>query len=336
MANGTVVLHADDFGMNEAVNRGIVQAFREGLLTSTSLLANAPAAELACSEWRQLLTEYGNSTLPSLGIRRELGEPPLPFDLGIHLNLTQGRPLTGDRYPTALLNRDGIFPGIGTVFRRLMFASASMLKAVSFELETQIEWMCNRGLQPTHLNGHQYVELIPKIAAIIPSLLQRYSIPVIRVACEPALCQTVTFRGQASAWSLAFIKRFFATKFRYRMQATRAAFPDRFFGTAHAGRVDQETLSLFLSRAIQGGATEIGLHPGTNPEGASTSSNVASELLEPALLESAWFDPLAKLRNHELTWLCCPTLRDELLQKQLRLGRLQSLPNVKVLNRRER
>ncbi len=320
MTSGTVVLHADDYGMNSVVNRGIVRAFREGLLTSTSLLANAPAAEVACSEWLQLLAEYREATLPSLKIRRELDEPPLPFDLGIHLNLTQGRPLTEDRYPTELLDHNGCFPGIGVLFRRLMFAKPQVLDAVSFELKTQIEWMCDRGLRPTHLNGHQYVELIPAITALIPNLLQRYSIPVIRVACESGLNQTVLLQGQVLAWSLAFVKRYFATKFRRSMQAAHVVFPDRFFGTAHAGRVDRATLSRFLSRATHGGITEIGLHPGTTPRDVETSAEDVPELFGPE-----WFDPLANLREHELSWLCCPTLRDEFVERQLQLGRLQSL-----------
>ena len=40
--SGTIILHADDFGMNPAVTAGIVRGFEHGLLTSTSLLTNAP------------------------------------------------------------------------------------------------------------------------------------------------------------------------------------------------------------------------------------------------------------------------------------------------------
>lgn len=322
IANGTVVLHADDFGMNQAVNRGILQAFRNGLLTSTSMLANAPASEAACSEWRPLVAEYVSQTLPSFSIRRELGESLVRFDLGIHLNLTQGRPLTGDRYPSELLDHSGFFPGVGVVFRRLMFASESVVQAVSSELEAQIEWMCDRGLRPTHLNGHQYVELIPKIAQLIPNLLQRYSITMVRVAHEPALWQTVRLPEQASAFCLAIIKRHFAAKFRRRMLAGCVTFPDRFFGTSHAGRVDRRTLSLFLNHAINGGTTEIGLHPATLPEEDSGDTGTDGGAKS---LESAWFDPLANLRHNELAWLCSSTLHEEFLDKRLRLGRLQSV-----------
>ena len=49
-----IALHADDLGMNPAVTDGILQGFEQGLLTSTSLLSNAPDAARALDRWRQL------------------------------------------------------------------------------------------------------------------------------------------------------------------------------------------------------------------------------------------------------------------------------------------
>ena len=110
-----IVLHADDFGMNAAVNEGILRAFRDGLLTSTSLLANAPAAEEACAAWPQLVNELRAGDVASAWRRRQLGDDLRPFDLGVHLNLTQGRPLSGT-YPVELLNDRGAFPGSARSF----------------------------------------------------------------------------------------------------------------------------------------------------------------------------------------------------------------------------
>ncbi len=44
---GRIVFHADDFGMNRAVTDGILRGFQHGLITATSLLANAPDAARA-------------------------------------------------------------------------------------------------------------------------------------------------------------------------------------------------------------------------------------------------------------------------------------------------
>jgi len=40
-----LIVNADDFGLTENVNRGILDAHREGIVTSTTLLANGMAFE---------------------------------------------------------------------------------------------------------------------------------------------------------------------------------------------------------------------------------------------------------------------------------------------------
>ena len=48
-----LIVNADDFGLTEGVNRGIIQAFREGILTSATLMANAPAFEDAVARAKE-------------------------------------------------------------------------------------------------------------------------------------------------------------------------------------------------------------------------------------------------------------------------------------------
>lgn len=66
-----LIVNGDDFGASEGVNRGIVDAFDRGVLTSASLMVTMPAAERAC---RLAATRPGLS-------------------LGIHIDLTgEGTP----------------------------------------------------------------------------------------------------------------------------------------------------------------------------------------------------------------------------------------------------
>ncbi len=310
---GQVVLHADDFGMNVAVNQGILLAFREGLLTSTSLLANAPASKAACLEWPKLIAEFAVGNPSSRETRKRLNDSALPFDLGIHVNLTQGRPLTGDHYPPQLLDSDGNFPGIGSLFSRIKRVKYSALQSVEKELQTQVEMMCDCGFVPTHLNGHQYIELIPQVAAFVPTILRRYSISVIRVAFEPNLTRNVLLKGRPMAWGLGLVKRHYASAFRHQMQREKFAFPNRFFGTSHAGKIDFDTVDRFLGLKFLEGCTEIGVHP------AMAYSNDANTFRDP------WFDPLAELRVKEFQFLCSSKLSDLLAVRNISLGRLQSL-----------
>lgn len=311
-----VVLHADDFGMNPAATNGILTAFREGLLTSTSLLANAPDADAARQQWPSLISDHHADRLKSTPVRREIQDSPAPFDLGIHLNLTQGRPLT-EHYPAELLDDNGHFPGIGRLFFRLRQISSSRLSAVEMELWSQIEWMVDNGLKPTHVNGHQYLELIPQIAAMIPKLLKRYSIPVVRVARESGLLRSVLFQGRLKDWGLGLIKRSYANRFEHRMQQAGIAFADRYFGTCHAGQIDLQTVERFLQSTGSSPNIEIGLHPGIE-------TNLCS-----VLPSDPWFDPLRDVRPNELKMLCSDRLCKLLQGSSWRLGRLSELARVR-------
>jgi chitin disaccharide deacetylase len=333
---GQVVLHADDLGLNCAVTDGVLHGFRCGLLTSTSLMANAPDADRALDEWQRLLDEQGRGNLPSAEARRRLGDPAAAFDLGIHLNLTQGRPLSGAAYPAELLDAAGRFPGVWQLFRRLWRPRPGWLAAVQAELARQIERIVDRGLRPTHLNGHQYVEMLPDVAAMLPELLERYAIPVVRVAVERSLLRSTVLRSLAvPQWLLAHVKGYYARRFRRRMDAIGIAHPDIFFGTAHAGRIDLRLIKVFLAhvgrsetpsqerRSETPSYCEIGLHPA-----------LALSAESPPDIADGWHDPLAAYRPRELQLLLSPELAEALYARQRRLGRLSALAGRQSAPRR--
>jgi chitin disaccharide deacetylase len=62
-----LIVNADDFGLTEQVSRGILDAHRDGIVTSTTLMANGAAFDAAVAMSRQA---------PRLGI-------------GVHLNLVK-------------------------------------------------------------------------------------------------------------------------------------------------------------------------------------------------------------------------------------------------------
>jgi predicted glycoside hydrolase/deacetylase ChbG (UPF0249 family) len=314
------VLHADDFGMNVAVSRGIIEGFSRGLLTSTSLLANGPAADFALSQWRDLLARLARRDLPSLEKRRALYDSTAPFDLGIHFNLTQGRPLTGDRYPRELLDRQGCFPGVVAVARKLAGGGRKFQQALDRELSAQVEFLLNRGLAPTHANAHQYVDMLPAVAAVVPVILRRYAINVVRIPWERHLTQTTLLhRFEPASWLMGQIKRLFAFRYLVAMSRQGLAHPTDYFGTCHAGRIDLDLIREFLSGSNRGLA-EIGLHPACVP-------------VAPALEQAGdgWNDPLAQQRPNELRLLTSSDLVDFLASRQIRLVRLSELSAARTL-----
>jgi len=309
-----VALHADDLGMNPAVTDGIFQAFQQGLLTSTSLLSNAPDAARALDRWRQLEADRAAGTLPSLVRRQRLHDPRQPFDLGIHLNLTQGRPLTAGRYPAELLDARGCFPSIFSLFHRLRKGGAGLAAAVQDELTCQVQFMLDRGQRPTHLNGHQYIEMLPVAGPMVEWLLETFHIPTVRVAWEPSWWSSFLWPGiSTTQWLLGGVKKMYAGRFGHRMLAREVFFADAFLGTMTAGTMSLETVRAFLATRRDFQLAEIGMHPAA----------AAAEKAAPA---DGWSDPLAHLRPRELDLLCSAELEELLVRSDCRLGRLGSIP----------
>ena len=319
-----IALHADDLGMNPAVTDGILQGFEQGLLTSTSLLSNAPDAARALDCWRQLESRRQQGSLASTARRRRLQDPAQPFDLGIHLNLTQGRPLTTARYPAVLLDAGGRFPGIFGLFRRLRghhgpmvaVGSDTVATAIEEELTCQVQFMLDRGHRPTHLNGHQYIELLPVVGRIVESLLEKFRIPVVRVAWERSWRQSFTWPGiSTSQWLIGGLKKFYAGRFRRQMLGNKLFFADAFLGTMTAGTTSLETVRAFLTAMRDFQLAEIGLHPSARPAGT----------MYPWSAEKApdgWHDPLALMRPHELEMVVSAELEELLVARRCCLGRL--------------
>jgi chitin disaccharide deacetylase len=158
-----LIINADDFGLCESVNKGIVEAHTKGVLTSTTIMANMPAADHAVELAKNL---------PALG-------------LGVHLNLTAGKPLCRDNTVKLILDSQGYFvlsPG------KLALASLITGKArtaIETELASQIQWLIDKGIKPTHLDSHKHIHSFPSIFPIVCRLAKRFSIPAIRYTFEP-------------------------------------------------------------------------------------------------------------------------------------------------------
>ena len=83
-----LIVNADDMGRSPGIDRGIIAAHLRGIVTSTTLMANAPGAERAAALARACPT----------------------LDVGVHLVLTYARPLTDPQRIPTLVEADGSFP----------------------------------------------------------------------------------------------------------------------------------------------------------------------------------------------------------------------------------
>lgn len=158
-----IIINADDFGLCEGVNKAIAQSHIDGVLTSATIMANMPAAVEAVDIAKQLTT---------LGI-------------GVHLNLTDGKPISDNPLVQCLIDSSGEFNLSLSKLSLLSAISHKVRIAVFTELAAQIQWVIDNGIKPTHLDSHKNFHCCPAIFPLICSLAVRFKIPAIRFVFEP-------------------------------------------------------------------------------------------------------------------------------------------------------
>ncbi|MDT2613683.1 carbohydrate deacetylase [Enterococcus dongliensis] len=146
---GKVIFNSDDFGYSHGVNAGIADAYQQGILTSTTLMANMPGFEHAVKIKKEL---------PNLGV-------------GVHLTLTCGKPL--------LENVDSLMDG--NQFKNLSFYKQPFEidnDQLYQEWNAQIQKVYRAGIVPTHLDSHHHTHSFGQNQEVVIALAKKYDLPV--------------------------------------------------------------------------------------------------------------------------------------------------------------
>ncbi|MFA5801738.1 MAG: ChbG/HpnK family deacetylase [Thermoleophilia bacterium] len=217
-----LIVNADDFGLTEGVNRGIIECHERGVVTSTTLLVNAGAAEAAAE---------AAARHPQLGV-------------GLHLNLTSGKPMLDALEVRSLIGDDGLFPGMSAMVRRLISGRAHA-DELAAEARAQIDKCVELGIKPTHIDSHHHLLALPRLRSAVSGVCRSAGI--------------TRMRGyHMSARSL----KGFAISAAARMPAGEPLdTPDRFSGIEVMGRRDM-AVSLGHELAAPGDTLEFMCHPG--------------------------------------------------------------------------
>jgi chitin disaccharide deacetylase len=203
-----LIVTADDFNLSEGVSRGIREAHQHGIVTETSVMVNLGDPQRAA----ELLAEA-----PRLAI-------------GLHLNLTRGRPLAPPRAVAALLGPEGSFLRTPQALPPRLRA-----EAVQAEFQAQLQTFVQVfGCLPQHLDTHHHVHQHPVILEALLDLAVPLKLSV--RGLDPHMRATIRTRGLGS--------------------------PAHFLGDA--GQEPYWTVTRLVStiRALEAGITEIMCHPG--------------------------------------------------------------------------
>ncbi len=223
-----LVVNADDLGLDPAIDRGILLAHREGIVTSASLLPT------------------GRSAADAVRAARSDG-----LALGVHLCLTTCLPPAAEASRVPSLAPQGRFRRSWMELVRAWLGRKIHLDEVDLEFRAQLSRARELGANPDHLDGHQHLHLLPEIAGVVASIAREEGLPV-RWPREDAHLDWAARAGPALKSAIL------------NGLARAMAPPEQRIagiGLFEAGVLSEDRLCRLLSR-LRAGDYELGCHPG--------------------------------------------------------------------------
>ena len=226
MAGLTVT--ADDFGLCPEVNDAICLLHDRGIVQRTTLMVN---------------TDYFDASVAALRSRPAL-------EVGIHLNLTDGRPVLVARQVPTLVNRHGAFRG-GRHYSvaALILCGRMTCREIRSEWEAQIARAKDAGVDVQQLSAHGHLHLLPPLHGIVADLLEQFAIPHLRIVSPSASVRGVVL-GLASHGLVSVLRR----------RRLSVACAGHTLGLHHSGALDERRLVNALGTKREG-AVELIVHP---------------------------------------------------------------------------
>ncbi len=235
-----LIINADDFGIHESVNHGIIDGFRRGCISSTTLMPGAKAFEQAVA----LAADN-----PGLG-------------LGVHLTLVGEEAVAPPAEVASLVDSNGRLPLEYGRFLQLFVTGRIRLADIRRELEAQVHKVAATGLPITHLDSHQHLHVVPGIVDIVLDIAKQFRVKAVRIPAEPICflggfsCNAGRFIGRGGLSVLASLARGKARKAGIKTT-------DHFYGMLAGGNMAEPYLLTIINR-LPSGTTEIMMHPGAN------------------------------------------------------------------------
>ncbi|MDE2371724.1 MAG: ChbG/HpnK family deacetylase [Burkholderiales bacterium] len=135
-----LMLCADDYGLAPAIDDALVELLGRARLSRISCIVNLP-------RWPAAARALARAARARAGL---------------HLNLTEGRPLSGELA--------AVWPALPTLQRLIVDAHLGRLPLAALRAEMQAQFaVCEQALgqMPMHLDGHQHVHHLPHIRDLV-------------------------------------------------------------------------------------------------------------------------------------------------------------------------
>ncbi len=249
-----LIVNADDFGLTPGVNRAIAEAQQQGIVTSTTLMANSLAFDAAA------------------GLALDRGANGKPFSVGCHVVLMDGEPLLPASQVASLLEpgatngnkpfRESLNDFVVACFRRQLDPDE-----IEAEAGAQFQRLQSAGVRPSHFDTHKHAHMFP--AALRPLLraAKANGVPAVRNPFGQAwpipLGSLLRTPQLWKRFAQLNVLRSFAAGFRREVAAHGLKTTDGSLGVMVTGSLDLELFTAIVE-GMPEGTWEFVCHPGYN------------------------------------------------------------------------
>jgi hopanoid biosynthesis associated protein HpnK len=236
-----LIINADDFGLTSGVNRAILEAHTDGLVSSATLMANAAAFDDA--------------------VQRALQSQRL--GVGCHVVLVDGLPILDARQAPSLIDPGkGRFRDGAGSFGLATWAGRVDRRDISVETAAQIGKLESAGIRSTHLDTHKHVHMFPKVLRGVLSAAQAWGVRAIRNPFEPLRFLQLTKKlGSRKRWLQVKMLNTLAADFGRTVKNAGLITPDGSLGVVATGELDHERFRDLIQNCPEG-TWELVCHPG--------------------------------------------------------------------------
>jgi predicted glycoside hydrolase/deacetylase ChbG (UPF0249 family) len=159
-----IIVGADDLGLSPGVTQGILDAHRDGVVRSTSLLVTFPGGQEAANLARN--------------------EPGL--EVGLHIDLVGGTPVTDRRRIPTLVDLDGRFHRLPRFTARLLTGRINLTE-IAIEVRAQVARAREWGIDPRAWDSHRHTHLMPPVSRVVAAIASEEGVRYLRRARPPRL-----------------------------------------------------------------------------------------------------------------------------------------------------
>ena len=234
-----VIFNGDDFGRSAEINRAILQAHEQGVLTSASLMVSGAAFREAVEIARQH---------PSLAV-------------GLHLVLVHGQAALRPSEIPHLVDGQGRFRDDPVQAGIYYFFNSKARQELACEIEAQFERFAETRLPFSHVDGHLHMHVHPVVFQSLLPLAAQYRVHGVRLPRDDfwlAMRHSRRALGIKLLWAIVF--GLLARWCDGQVRGYRLFVPQRVYGLMQSGDM-QEAYVLDVLRHVQSPSAELYFHP---------------------------------------------------------------------------